>query len=361
MSRIAPSIATLRILDANINRASEGLRVVEDYLRLGLNDRYLTELSKNLRHDLSRQIASIIPSLRAAARDTQNDVGTSVETASEYDRCDEAAVATANIKRVQQSLRCLEEFAKLVDPEQARTIESLRYRSYSLEKAFVINADSRQRMANRSLYVLVDGCRSISEFMNLVSDLVSAGVHIIQLREKTLEDRELIERARLLREAVQNSNTLIIMNDRPDLALVTQADGVHVGQEDLSVKDARQIVGPDALVGVSTHSIEQARQAVLDGANYIGVGPTFNSETKQFTTFPGLDFVRQVSQEITLPTFAIGGIDLENLNRVLNMGATRIAVSHAVTVADNPARAARALLEQLATRGQTVAMESEVL
>ena len=95
-----------------------------------------------------------------------------------------------------------------------------------------------------------------------------------------------------LRELTRGTDTLFIMNDRPDLAALCHADGVHLGQEDLSVKDARAIVGPDALIGVSTHTIEQARQAVLDGANYIGVGPTFPSGTKQFEKFPGLDFLR---------------------------------------------------------------------
>jgi len=347
--------ASLRIIDANFNRASEGLRVVEDYLRLGLNDHQLTSICKHLRHELSALTASISPALRVAVRDTQNDVGTSVETDSEYEREDDASVATANIKRVQQSLRCVEEFAKVVDPQLARMIEPLRYRTYSLEKAFVINADSRERLANRRLYVLLDGRRSSNEFVKLVSELVSAGIHIIQLRDKTLDDEELIARARLLRKVVQGSDTLFIMNDRPDIALIAQADGVHVGQEDLAVEDARRIVGPRAILGVSTHSIKQSREAVLDGANYIGVGPTFESETKQFESLPGLDFVREVSQEITLPTFAIGGITLDNLNSVLKAGATRIALSHAITGSNDPTRAANTLLEQLANYGQTVA------
>ena len=103
----------------------------------------------------------------------------------------------------------------------------------------------------------------------------------------------MLDRARLLaRTDGRNRETLFIVNDRPDLAALARADGVHVGQEELSVKDARSIVGPEMLVGVSTHSIEQARQAVLDGANYIGVGPTFPSGTKQFEQFPGVELLR---------------------------------------------------------------------
>jgi thiamine-phosphate pyrophosphorylase len=138
------------------------------------------------------------------------------------------------------------------------------------------------------------------------------------------------------------------MNDRPDLAAVCHADGVHLGQEDLSVKDARTIVGADALIGVSTHTIEQARQAVLDGANYIGVGPTFPSGTKHFENFPGLEFLRAVAAEIRLPAFAIGGITPANLPQVLSTGITRIAVSGTIISAPDPAAVVNNLLDQLA-------------
>src|SRR5208337_889926 len=132
-----------------------------------------------------------------------------------------------------------------------------------------------------------------------------------------------------------------------DLAALTQSDGVHVGQEELSVKDARSIVGADALIGVSTHSIEQARQAVLDGANYIGVGPTFPSGTKQFDCFPGLELLRAVAGEIGLPAFAIGGITRENLGQVKSVGFKRIAVSGAVLAAEDPVQAVKELQNML--------------
>jgi thiamine-phosphate pyrophosphorylase len=116
-----------------------------------------------------------------------------------------------------------------------------------------------------------------------------------------------------------------------------------LGQEDLSVKDARAIVGADALIGVSTHTIEQARQAVLDGANYIGAGPTFPSGTKQFEKFPGLELLRAIAAEIRLPAFAIGGITPANLPQVLSTRITRAAVSGAITSAPDPAAVVREL------------------
>ena len=155
----------------------------------------------------------------------------------------------------------------------------------------------------------MDGGSSECAFAERGSDLIAAGVHVIQLRDKKLDDRTL-SRARSaaapssmtlhysLNPEPRTLNPLFILNDRPDLAVLARADGVHLGQEELTVHDARQIVGPDMLIGISTHNIEQARQAVLDGANYLGCGPTFPSGTKHFDHFPGLDFLRQVAAEI---------------------------------------------------------------
>ena len=140
------------------------------------------------------------------------------------------------------------------------------------------------------------------------------------------------------------------MNDRPDLAVLSAADGVHVGQDELSVKDTRAIVGPHALIGVSTHNIDQARRAVLDGANYIGVGPTFPSTTKNFESFPGLNFIRTIATEISLPAFAIGGITLNNIPQVISAGLRRVALSGAVVNVSDPAAGVREFLSQLGSR-----------
>ena len=343
-------------MDAAANRAREGLRVVEDYVRFVLDDRHLTELCKQLRHDLTEALGRISMEHRLAARETQADVGTVLTTAAEQSRADAAGVLAANFARLQESLRSLEEFGKLFDAGLAAVFKQMRYRAYTLQRAAEITRDSIQRLAAVRLYVLIDGRQSSEEFERLARRLIEAGVHVIQLRDKQLGDRELLERARLLRSLTQNvgqvdslcyNRPLFIMNDRPDLAALARADGVHVGQEELSVKDARSIVGPEMLVGVSTHSIEQARQAVLDGANYIGVGPTFPSGTKSFEEFPGVELLREVAAEIRLPAFAIGGIGRQNVDEVLAAGFTRIAVCGAVTAADDPAEAVRELLKTL--------------
>jgi len=336
-----------RVLDAAANRGREGLRVVEDYVRFVLDDAHLTGQMKRLRHELTALVSRVSFGRRLAARETRADVGTSVAVSSERTREDPSGVLAANFTRLQESLRALEEFGKMLDPELGVEFEQLRYRTYTLQRAVEITRTSLERLDRARLYVLVDGRPSQEDFAALVQSLVDAGVHVLQLRDKTLADRRLLERARLLRQVTRESDTLFIMNDRPDLAVLARADGVHVGQEELTVKDARTIIGPDALVGVSAHSIEQARQAVLDGASYLGVGPVFPSETKQFDEFPGLELLRAVGAEIRLPAFAIGGINRASLPEVLSTGFGRIAVSGAVTTSADPATATRDLLAAL--------------
>ncbi len=337
----------VRLLDASANRAREALRVIEDYVRFVLDDRHLTERLKLLRHGLTSILAPISMTDRLATRDTQTDVGTTVSTVAEQLRRDHREVLTANFTRLQESLRSLEEFGKIDNLLRSPLIEQLRYDAYTLHKAVHGTADGLVRLEGANLYVLIDGRSNVDAFEKLVISLIKAGVDVIQLRDKTLGDRTLLDRAHRLRELTASTQTLFVMNDRPDLAVLARADGVHVGQEELSVRQVRQIVGPRMLVGVSTHGVEQARQAVLDGASYLGVGPIFPSGTKAFTEFPGLALARSVASEVRLPAFAIGGIDAKNLAEVLATGIGRVAVSGAVVSAEDPARAARGLLDRL--------------
>ena len=353
----AGRVGLLRILDAAANRAGEAVRVVEDHARFVLNDAALMRECKEMRHALAAALSVLPQAERLAARDTTGDVGTEISTPSEGRRTDVDDVASANLRRLQESLRSLEEYGKVFDPALGQACEQLRYRSYTLQKQFAERSgrvageatdlatldDRRSRLAAAKLYVLVDGRASSDAFGALVEQLIAAGVEILQLRDKTLDDRTLLARARRLRAATAGTKTLFIMNDRPDLALLADADGVHVGQEELSVAEARAIVGCGRLIGVSTHSLEQARQAVADGADYLGVGPTFPSGTKQFTEFPGLAFVSAVAGEISLPAFAIGGIDVRNVAEIRTAGSHRVAVSGAVLNAANPCEAVEKL------------------
>jgi thiamine-phosphate pyrophosphorylase len=191
--------------------------------------------------------------------------------------------------------------------------------------------------------VLLTGSQCTAALDWTIQQAAEGGADVFQLREKTLTDRELIDRAARMRKWTRDAGVLFVVNDRPDVAKLVGADGVHLGQDDLPVAAARRIVGPELLVGVSTHTIEQVRRAVLDGADYLGVGPTFPSNTKSFDHFPGLEFVREAMAETSLPAFALGGIWPGNVAAVVAAGGRRIAVSSAVATADDPQAAATVL------------------
>jgi thiamine-phosphate pyrophosphorylase len=363
---------TLRVLDAAANRAREGLRVVEDYVRFSRNDAHLSRLLKELRHELTARLADLERFGLIAARDTQGDVGTRISTPGEHTRRQPIDIVTANCRRVEEALRTLEEFSKLLlgaphghtgeestiapatplrsaDQHLPKLLEQLRYRLYTIEKGLLTTLASQERLAGCDLYLLVTESLCHHGCGPAVREALDAGVRIVQLREKDLPDRRLLEIARRIRDWTRAADALLIVNDRPDIALLVDADGVHVGQDDFTVSEARRIVGPQRLVGVSTHTLEQARQAVLDGADYLGVGPCFSTTTKSFERLAGLDFVRQVAAEITLPWFAIGGISAANVDAVRNAGASRIAVSSAICSSPSPGQSAAELLDRLRT------------
>ncbi len=338
---------TARILDACANRAREALRVLEDYCRFVLDDAFLTRTLKETRHELASVLSELSPTLLLAARETQCDVGTEVSTPSEQRRDSPREVVQANVKRLQEALRGLEEYGKIHSPSLGQALERIRYRAYTLERALVLGASSRQRLQHARLYVLLTGSQCAATLDWVIAEAVAGGASMVQLREKDKNDRELLERARQVRQWTRQAGALFIVNDRADIARLVDADGVHLGQDDLPVKEARRLLGPDALIGVSTHNLEQLHRAILDGADYVGVGPAFVSTTKHFTDLAGLEYVRQAMVETTLPAFVLGGINLQTIDKAAAAGARRIAVSAAIARADDPRTVAAALLAAL--------------
>jgi thiamine-phosphate pyrophosphorylase len=331
-----------RVLDASANRAREAMRILEDYTRFVLDDAFLTAELKSLRHDLTGALVLYAPRL-LDARNTSGDVGTSLTTDAEQTRESLAAVVRVNSQRLQEALRSLEEFGKVQDARLGEAVEQIRYRSYTLERALLVGGDARRKLAGVQLYALLSSgsCKAALDWT--IAEAAAGGVQMVQLREKNVTDRELMQRARAVRQWTQRAGVLFIVNDRPDIARLAGADGVHLGQDDLHVSAARRIVGADAIIGVSTHNLAQVRQAVLDGATYIGVGPTFPSGTKEFRELAGLEFVRQALAETSLPAFVIGGVNEDTIAAAAAAGATRVAVSQAIGQEDNPRATAAAL------------------
>jgi thiamine-phosphate pyrophosphorylase len=172
---------------------------------------------------------------------------------------------------------------------------------------------------------------------------IAGGADCLQLREKSLESGQLLARARALADLCRQHNVLSIINDRPDIAVLANADGVHIGQSDLPAREVRKIIGPDKLLGVSTHNLAQAEKAVLDGADYIGVGPFFKSPTKPRDFIAGPDYAREVVQNIPIPAVAIAGITAQNVDQVRATGLKAIAVTSAALDCDDIQAAARRL------------------
>lgn len=346
-----PLQATYRILDASANRASEGLRTMEEFSRFVLDDIELTSELKSIRHDLATAMRRLPRAQLLAARDTPGDVGTSIREPSEYARDSLACVATAAASRTTQSLRVLEEYGKTIDALIAADIEQIRYRCYATSAKLELRSQTNSRHSRLDasiLYVLIDAGSSEAAFGETVLQLSKSGVDILQLRDRDHDDRTLIRRAHLGTQIAHQFGTMLIMNDRADLALAADTDGVHVGQDELPVADARRIVGPNRLVGLSTHSIEQARKATELGADYIGCGPVFAGRTKTFDRYVGTRLLTEVAREIKIPAFAIGGIELGNVDEVIQAGCRRIAVTGVVRDAANPTAVVATLKERLA-------------
>lgn len=328
-----------RILDANLDRAREGLRVVEEWCRFGLGNTALTEECKHLRQELASWHS---PELRLA-RNTPGDVGTQLTHPQEQERAGLEQLLQANLCRVQESLRVLEEYGKLYHAGMGAAFKQMRYRVYTLESHLLTHP--RQQKLRRSLLYLVT---SPSEnLFGVVEAALQAGLGLVQYRDKQTEDGIRFHNAQKLCQLCHAYQALFIVNDRIDLALAVDADGVHLGQQDLPFAIARKLLGNDRILGCSTTNPEEMQRAVQAGADYIGVGPVYETPTKAGKAAAGLEYIRYAAQQAPLPWFAIGGIDSDNLEEVLSAGAERVAVVRAVMQAPQPTLATRHLLAQL--------------
>jgi thiamine-phosphate pyrophosphorylase len=201
------------------------------------------------------------------------------------------------------------------------------------------------RLAGARLYLICDE-RSDA----FLEHALRGGVDIVQLRIKDADDDRITAAARRYARVCRDAGALLIVNDRPDLAVAAGADGAHVGQDDIAVSEAREIVGEQLIVGLSTHSRAQVDAAASAGVNYIGVGPVHATPTKPGLPAVGLDLVSYAARHSALPFFAIGGIDPANVVAVRTAGAWRVGVVRALTEAEDPEAAARALRAALTMR-----------
>lgn len=333
-----------RIIDANINRACEASRVIEEIARFYLEDKALSEALKNLRHTICCESDKVYE-LLLNSRDTQGDIGTNIENKTKRNGIE--TIFKANIKRLQQALRVLAEYSK-----DNGVYEKARYESYTIEKNMWEKLKlklNKLRLENKKLYLVTNSDKFDSQdaFLDAVASALKGGVDMVQLREKNSCAKNIIELGKKIRNLCSIYGAIFIVNDRIDIAKIVEADGVHLGQDDADIAAAREILGEHAIVGISTHEPQQAIAAVESGADYIGVGPVFATPTKPGRSSVGIEYVRWASENIEIPFFAIGGIDEENCEEVSKAHANRVAVVRAIMNSVSPEEAAKRFLKIL--------------
>ncbi len=340
----------LRMLDANADRCAEALRVVGDIARFVLDDPESAQAWRTIRSELWKAL-SAVPRLQMKAlqcRDSIGDVGRTFETQHHRDLLEQARV---NIHRAQESLRVLEETMRGIDTTAVSTFTSLRYCCYDLEPPLIAKLSqwAHSKKLDFGLYVVLgDAFSRGRDFFEVAQKAIAGGAGAIQLRDKEMSKRELLNWAYRLRELTREHGVTFIINDHIDIALSVDADGVHLGQDDFPIPEARRITGPDFILGASTHSVEQARRAVQEGASYFNIGPIFSTQTKQGGIAPvGPDLITEIMSEVTHPFTVMGGIKIDNVEEVLQRGARRIAVVTAVIAADDITAAAQAFTNKI--------------
>ncbi len=353
----------LRILDANVNRAREALRVIEDYARFALDDADAAAAAKRDRHALRDLAAAVAGAATAAqgeprawsdpllaARDIEGDIGRDAKTTAELARGSAEDVVRAAFARLSEATRSLGEFGKLVPSlagddrtavaaGPAQLAEELRYRGYELEQRIALRGTLRRRFREVRVYVLITAAQCRRPWLEVAETAIRGGAGCVQLREKELDDGELLRRARQLCELTTKRGVLLAINDRPDIARLARADIVHVGQDDLPVREVRRIAGGAVLVGKSTHTLAQFEAALAEEPDYVAVGPMFASGTKPQEHIAGPATVAAARGKTKVPLVAIGGITPDNAAEVVASGADCMAVCAAVSGANDPAGA----------------------
>jgi len=342
----------LCIIDANLNRAREGIRVIEDLVRFYTCEKKLCAELKEIRHSISKAANLIAPlSELAKARAYSIDVGKEAYTKSEGLREGLGNIISANTIRVAEALRVLEEFSKLYNPKAGKKFKEIRMKIYVIEQQLLHKISKERLMENfkgAELYAIIDSRFSFGKsYESLAKAAIKGGAKIIQLRDKVLSTKKLIGIGIKIKELCAKKSVLFIVNDRVDIALAIDADGVHLGQEDMPTKTARKILGPEKIIGYSTHSLQQAKAVDASVVDYISVGPIFATQSKPQYKAVGLKFIKKVRKAVKLPFVAIGGIKPENAKDVIRSGAGRVAVITAISEAKNPVAATKGLLRKI--------------
>ena len=372
--------AVYRILDANFNRCREGLRVMEEFCRFGLDNRAFSSRCKGLRHELTRVVGRFDAEKLIVCRDSAGDVGSSMRVEKQMARGDLKDCFLAAAKRAGEAFRALAEAGQIIDSKAAAEFERLRFEVYTLEKDVVGAVWGSERFSRVRLYVLVtvEENDDHDAAVEMARECAAGGADCIQLRCKGagqarsgradedlsigvakclystrtvarcegMDDADVLGLAEKFAGVCKEAGVISIINDRADIALASGADGVHLGKGDMPIEHVRKLGARPLIVGVTTHCVEELEEAIAAGADYVGIGPMFSTETKPGLAAAGLGYAAKAMQMLEgtgVGHVAIGGIDINNVDSVLATGVRAVAVCSAVTGADRPVEACREL------------------
>lgn len=325
-----------------MNRLQEGLRVLEDIARFELNDKYITAELREMRQ-MSNSIRKAF-SLYIVSRESARDMGRE----SSFDRTSRRSIndiAGSSFGRIEESLRVIEEFSKIAHKESIAIAKSMRFKAYTLEKTYMKKLIKIFPVFpdKFGLYLVITS--PATGYENITEAAVKSKVRVIQLRDKKMHDKELLKTARNMHRITKGSSTLLIINDRPDIAVLSDADGVHLGQDDMTVEEARKIMCT-GIVGKSTHNIKQAEKALGENPDYIGIGPVFSTMSKAIPDpVLGCKKAGIMLKKADVPAVAIGGIKDHNLKQVLDVGFVNFGIVTYVTDSINPQREMRKIMK----------------
>jgi thiamine-phosphate pyrophosphorylase len=341
--------AAYRIIDANFNRSREALRVIEEYARFVLDHAGLAARAKAMRHRLSAAIGRLDGSQLLASRDSTSDVGAGMTVEGQLRRTDLQDCLTAACKRLPEALRVLAEVVQGHDPSLSQIVEQLRYEAYTLEKDVAQAAGPGRLFRQVALYVIISTDLP-AEALTLTSRCIAGGADCLQLRCKQMADRSRWVLGQEFVRMCKDAGVVSIINDRVDLATACDADGVHLGLDDLPVAVARRLQHKPLIIGATTHNQAELTAACTEHPTYVAVGPAFATATKPDLAPAGLEYIRPALSQLSaigVGHVAIGGITHANMDQVLACGARTLAFGSAVADSRDPVATCKALKERI--------------
>ena len=339
----AEDLRVYQIMDANLDRAREGLRVLEDWARFGLGGNDFVAKIKNYRQILGKNHLEVYKQSRNYIEDKFKGLAHQEQN----NRKKPEQIICSNAGRVQEALRVIEEFSRLHNPKLSKIASEIRYEIYTLEINLLSLSKSKKSeeiLKENDLYVITDQKDNLLE---IIEEILIAGVRIIQHRFKTGTDKDHLQEAIQIKNLCKRYNSLFIVNDRIDIAMASNADGIHLGQDDLDLKTARKLLGYSKIIGISANNKVDISNALKEGCDYIGIGPVFDTATKNNKKPIGIEKIKTLTKDLNIPWFAIGGIKSNNISYLKSNGFKKVALVSQLMNSEDPREDAIMILKEL--------------